>query len=98
MTWKINTLEYTNDSDKGVIIAHWDCGKIDGEYAGRCYGAASNAPDPSSKDYIAYADLTEETVLGWIYEKIDKDAVEASVQAQIDGQLSPTTLKGLPWE
>jgi hypothetical protein len=41
--------------------------------------------------------LTEETVLGWIYAKIDKDAVETSVQAQIDGQLSPTTLKGLPW-
>lgn len=98
MNWKINTLEYTNDSDKGVITAHWDCSKVDGEYVGRCYGAESFSPDPSSKDYIAYADLTEETVLGWIYAKIDKDAVEASVQAQIDGQLSPTTLKGLPWE
>ena len=98
MTWKINTLEYTNDSDKGVVTAHWDCSKVDGGYAGRCYGAESFAPDPASEDYIAYADLTEETVLGWIYAKIDKDAVEASVQAQIDGQLSPTTLKGLPWE
>ena len=97
MIWKINTLEYTNDSDKGVIKAHWDCSKVDGGYAGRCYGAESFAPDPASEDYIAYADLTEETVLGWIYAKIDKDAIEANVQAQIDGQLSPTTLKGLPW-
>ena len=97
MNWTINTLEYTNDDDKGVIIAHWECAKADGDFHGRVYGAESFAPDPSSKDYTAYADLTEETVLGWIYAKIDKDAVEASVQAQIDGQLSPTTLKGLPW-
>tara|TARA_R110002012_G_scaffold40519_5_gene111553 strand:- start:32 stop:325 length:294 start_codon:yes stop_codon:yes gene_type:complete len=97
MNWKINTLEYTNDDDKGVVIAHWDCNKVDGNHAGRCYGAESFAPDPSSEDYVAYADLTEETVLGWIYAKIDKDATEASVQAQIDALASPTKLKGLPW-
>ena len=97
MNWKINTLEYTNDSDKGVVKAHWDCNKTDGDYAGRCYGAESFTPDPSSEDYVAYADLTEETVFGWIYAKIDKDAIEASVQAEIDRQKSPSTLKGMPW-
>jgi len=105
MNWKINTLEYTNDSDKGVVTAHWDCNHTEtvGEgddalsYSGRCYGAESFTPDPSSKDYVAYADLTEETVLGWLYEVVDKDATEASVQAQIDGQKNPLTLKGMPW-
>lgn len=97
MTWKINTLEYTNDDDKGVVVAHWDCGKTDGDYSGRCYGAEGFTPDPSSKDYVAYEDLTEEIVLGWLYEIIDKDAIEASVQAQIDEQKNPAILKGLAW-
>tara|TARA_R100000654_G_scaffold32550_3_gene57541 strand:- start:111 stop:404 length:294 start_codon:yes stop_codon:yes gene_type:complete len=97
MTWKINTLEYTNDDDKGVVVVHWDCSKTDGDYSGGCYGAESFIPDASSKDYVAYADLTEEIVLGWIYDVVDKDAIEASVQAQIDGQKNPAILKGLAW-
>ena len=97
MNWKINTLEYTNDSDKGVVTAHWDCNKTDGDYTGRCYGSEGFTPDPSSKDYVAYKDLTEETVLGWLYDVVDKDATEASVQAQIDGQKNPLILKGMPW-
>jgi hypothetical protein len=105
MNWKINTLEYTNDSDKGVVVAHWDCNHTEtvGEgddalsYSGRCYGSEGFTPDPSSEDYIAYKDLTEETVLGWIYDVIDKDAIETNVQAQIEAQKNPATLKGLAW-
>tara|TARA_R100000995_G_scaffold84316_1_gene62611 strand:+ start:224 stop:520 length:297 start_codon:yes stop_codon:yes gene_type:complete len=97
MNWKINTLEYTNDSDKGVVIAHWDCNKVDGVHTGRCYGSESFTPDPSSEDYVAYADLTEEIVLGWVYEALDKDAIEANVQGQIDAKANPVIMKGIPW-
>ena len=97
MNWKINTLEYTNDADKGVIVVHWDCSKTDGDHSGRRYGAESFTPDPSSEDYIAYADLTEETVIGWVHGVVDKDAIEASVQAQIDTKANPVVMKGIPW-
>lgn len=105
MNWKINTLEYNNDSDKGVVVAHWDCshtetvGKGDDalSYSGRRYGSCSFTPDPSSKDYVAYADLTEEIVLGWVQAEVVEEDVEASITAQIEAQKNPLTLKGMPW-
>jgi hypothetical protein len=46
---------------------------------------------------IPYADLTQETVLGWIWESVDKDATEAAVAAQIEAQKHPVTATGVPW-
>ena len=105
MNWKINTLEYNNDSDKGVVVAHWDCSHTEtvGEgddalsYSGRRYGSCSFTPDPSSEDYIAYADLTEEIVLGWVQAEVVEEDVEASITAQIEAQKNPLILKGMPW-
>jgi hypothetical protein len=47
---------------------------------------------------VDYADLTEATVLGWIWANgVDKDAVEASLAAQIEAKKNPTTATGVPW-
>ena len=104
MNWKINTLEYTNDSDKGVVVAHWDCSHTEvGEgddalsYSGRRYGSYSFQPEPSSEDYIAFDDLTEEIVLGWVKAEVGEEDVEASITAQIEAKKNPATLKGLAW-
>ena len=105
MNWKINTLEYTNDNDKGVINAHWDCTHTEtvGEgaealsYQGRRYGSCSFQPDPSSDDYVAYDDLTEEIVLGWVKAEVGEEDVEQSLTDQIEAQKNPSTLKGMPW-
>ena len=105
MNWKINTLEYTNDNDKGVVTAHWDCSHTEtvGEgddalsYSGRRYGSCSFQPDASSEDYIAFDDLTEEIVLGWVQSTLDVEEVEASLLAQIEEQKNPKVLKGLAW-
>ncbi len=105
MNWKINTLEYTNDSDKGVVTAHWDCSHTEtvGEgddalsYSGRRYGSCSFQPDASSEDYIAFDDLTEDIVLGWVKAEVGEEDVEASITAQIEAQKNPATLKGLAW-
>jgi hypothetical protein len=47
--------------------------------------------------FVNYDTLTEETVLGWLWGKIDKDAVEAALEAQIEAQKAPVTANGLPW-
>ena len=106
MNWKINTLEYTNDNDKGVVTAHWDCSHTEtvGEgddalsYSGRRYGSCSFTPDASSEDYIAFDDLTEEIVLGWVKAEVGEEDVEASITAQIEAKKNPATLKGNPWD
>ena len=97
MTWKINTLEYTNDSDKGVINAHWDVTLLEGEFSARRYGSCSFSPDPSSDEYVPFESLTEELVIGWVQSTLDVEEIEASLNAQIEEQKNPKTLKGLAW-
>jgi hypothetical protein len=49
--------------------------------------------------YTPYDQLTQEQVLGWIWNSgVDKDVTEAAVQSQIDGQINPTVVTPpLPW-
>jgi hypothetical protein len=100
-TWTISTLEH-NTADGGVIVAHWrvnDSETIgDDTYSATAYGTCSFVPDASSPDYVPYDDLTEEMVLGWCFaDGVDKDAIEASLTAQIEEQKNPTTEDGVPW-
>ena len=97
MNWKINTLEYTNDSDKGVVTAHWDVTLTDEDYSARRYGSCSFSPDPSSDEYVPFESLTEELVIGWVQSTLDVEEIEASLLAQIEEQKNPKTLKGLAW-
>ena len=96
-TWTIGNLEYNNDSDKGVVVAHWRCTGVDGEYSASAYSTQSFTPDPSADGYVAYADLTEATVIGWVQNAVDQTATEASIASKIEAQKNPTTLSGTPW-
>jgi len=109
-TWSVNDMTH-KDSDGGVFLVYWslvaqsdgdeECGSQEG-------GKLQCTPDPSASDYIAYADLTEADVLGWVYSSLivdDETAAEAKarteatwtakVQKQIDA--AATTATGVPW-
>lgn len=103
-TWTISTMErhIGGDNDGGVIVAHWrvtDEETVgDDTYSASAYSTCGFTPDASSPDYVPYADLTEEMVLGWCFaDGVDKDAIEASLTAQIEEQKNPTTEDGVPW-
>ena len=99
-TWTISTLEH-NTADGGVIVAHWRVTEEEtvGEnnYSASSYGTCGFTPDPSASDYIAYSDLTEADVLGWVWAEVDQDAIEAGLTANINEQKNPTTADGVPW-
>lgn len=95
-TWTIAQLE-RNTADGGVTVAHWRVSEVDGDYSASSYGTCGFTPDPSASDYIAYADLTEADVIGWCQDELDKDAIEASLTANIEEQKNPTTADGVPW-
>ena len=80
-----------------VVTATWRCTAVDGEYSASNYGSMGFA-SPSG-DFIAYPDLTEDTVLGWIWANgVDKAEVEANVARELDMQVNPPTVaKPLPW-
>jgi hypothetical protein len=99
-TWTISTLE-SNTADGGVIVAHWRVTEEEtvGEntYSASSYGTVGFTPDASAEGFIAYDSLDEATVLGWVQEQVDQDAIEASLTANIEEQKAPVTSTGTPW-
>ena len=100
-TWSIAQLEYNNDADKGVVIAHWRVTKEEtvGEntYTASSYGTQSFTPDASADGYVAFDDLTEDMVIGWVKDSMDYAEMEAGLTANIEAQKAPATLAGMPW-
>ena len=93
-TWTITQLD-RQTSNGFVTTAHWTASAVDGDYSASTYSTSSWADGTPT---TPYADLTQETVLGWIWANgVDKEAVEASLQAQIDAQKNPVSATGVPW-
>ena len=93
-------------SNGGITTAHWrvtaeqtvGTGDDAATYTATSYGTCGFTPDPESGDYTPYADVTEAEVLGWCWANgVDQEAIEASLQADIDLQITPTNGTGVPW-
>jgi len=94
IVWNISQLD-RQISDGFVTTAHWQANATDGDYSASAYSTYSWSDGTPT---IPYASLTKETVLGWIWANgVDKDAVEASLNAQIELQKNPVTATGVPW-
>ena len=94
--WTIANCEH-DIATGGINVVHWRVSAEDGEYSASAYGTVGLTPDPSSPDFVAYADVTEAMALGWVWGSVDKDETEANLAAQIDAQKNPTEASGLPW-
>ena len=94
IVWNISQLD-RQTSDGFVTTAHWQATATDGNYCASVYSTCSWSDGTAT---IPYADLTKETVLGWIWANgVDKAAVEASLDAQIELQKNPVKAIGVPW-
>ena len=93
ITWTITNLD-RNTSNGFVYCGHWNCTATDGEHSASAYATVSW---PEGTPAIAYASLTEATVLGWVWESVDKAATETSLAAQIELLKNPVVAAGTPW-
>jgi len=96
-TWKIASLD-RETADGYVFTAHYTVNATDETYKAGAYGSIGfERPET----LIPFADLTEETVVGWVKEALGGDEkvaeIEAALQAQLDEQAAPTKASGLPW-
>lgn len=102
-TWTItalNCLPLADGVRNYAITAHWTCSGTDGSYNASAYSTCSfPAPTGPTSQYTAYADLTQDQVLGWVWTNgVDKDSTEAAVQSMIDNQINPPIVTpALPW-
>lgn len=95
MNFTVSTLE--SNTDGGVTVAHWQVTKTAGDNVASSYGTVGFTPDSSADGYTAYDSLTEEAVIVWVQGALDTDALEASLDADLAEQASPTTIIGTPW-
>ena len=103
-TWTIANLE-RNVADGGVTVAHWrvteeetvGTGDDAVTYTASAYGTVGFTPDADADDFVAYDSLTEEVVMGWVWESVNQEETEAALTANIAGQKNPVSADGMPW-
>ena len=103
-TWSIQWMQTSTQEINGfpevVLTVGWNLEGSDGTYTSNIYSTVSlNPPQEGDPDYTPYADLTEEQVLGWVWENgVDKDAAEATVTEQVANLVNPPVVTPpLPW-
>jgi hypothetical protein len=98
--WKIESMVVNPQTDLHtdvVVTAAWRCTASSGDHSASNYGSMGFA-SPGDV-FVAYPDLTEDIVLGWVWANgVDKAEVEANVARELDMQVNPPTVaKPLPW-
>jgi hypothetical protein len=98
-TWSVNTLE--RELADGYVSKVVFC--VDGEDGTYKFRATGSVDLEKPETLIPYANLTEETVLGWVKVKLDADNadtvanIEAAVENGVNIQKTPTHGTGTPW-
>lgn len=102
--WKIVELE-RNVADGGVYMTHYTV-KVTDDETGKSQTMNATygfSPDASDASFVAYEDLTEEMVIGWIQGQGSpdfdtlKDEVESRLADALNLVLNPVTATGMPW-
>jgi hypothetical protein len=93
ITWNISQLD-RNLPGGFVYTAHWTVSATDGDYSASSYGSCGF----DGELITPYEDLTKEQVLGWVWEKVNKEETESTLAAQIEAQKNPVTASGTPWQ
>lgn len=103
-TWKITKL-YTQTIDGKedyVVVANYEITGVDDIHE----ASLSNVERFSTEnvtEFIPYADLTEEIVIGWVKESLGQigvDSMEACINGQIESKKNPPVspeVTPLPW-
>jgi hypothetical protein len=91
--WSISNLD-SNTADGLVTTIHWAASAVDGDFSASIYNTQQLERGDS---FVDYATLTKATVLEWLWNKVDKEVVEAALAAQIETLKNPVQATGLPW-
>ena len=99
-TWKIYDLERLK-ADGVVTKVTYGCESIDDNFSARKIGELTLTGTASDDGFIAYEDLLEGNVLGWVESNVDKAAIEAELAESINNNklliAAETTATGTPW-
>jgi len=103
-TWTINSLYTTQTPQPGYVAnAFWTLTGTDGIKTASVSRDTVFLESQSDPDFIPYANLTPEIVIGWVQNSLGADGIayfENEVQSQIDAEETTTpapTPTPVPW-
>ena len=103
ITWSIDWMQTSTQEVNGfsevVLSAGWRCTGTNGNISTGSYGSVA-FPEPAvNGTYIPYADLTLDTVLGWVWANgVEQAPAEEAVTAQVAALVNPPVVSPpLPW-
>lgn len=86
-TWRINTItkKTISDTDSVIFNVVWEKFGIDEDGHSGVYKISTrlNTSDINSDNFIAYEDLSEDIVIGWIKSVINEEEVDKYIQNEI---------------
>jgi hypothetical protein len=100
ITWVINQMNCYPEAEGQtdvVFTLHWSCNGTDGTFNASVYSTC-NVTYVAGTPYTPYSQLTQDQVLSWLWESVDKTATEAAVETQLQAQINPpVVVLPLPW-
>ena len=110
VTWSVTDMK-RDVASGGVKLVYWSCVAADDTHT-ECTasdgGKLRLEPDASTEGFVAYDDLTETTVLGWVYDSLiegeetadeAKARIAANRTGKVEAQVARKTAEadGIPW-
>ena len=102
-TWKIHNIE-RQLQDGLVIKVVYGCTAEQAGFVDRNIANIELTGNPEAEDFVPYADLTEELVIGWVQATLGETATaefQQQVEDRVTGRIAEltarTTEMGLPW-
>ena len=106
-TWSVSNMT-RNEADGGIVTVYWSCVASDGTYSATEGGKLRCEPDADADGFVAYAELSEADVLGWVYTSLieeeetadeAKARIEANRTGKVQGQIDRASAQaeGMPW-
>jgi hypothetical protein len=102
ITWQIDDMK-RNTETGGVFEVFWTVWATRQEkYVTGINGSVELSPDPDSDTFIAYDDLTQDNVISWVHNILDRDIIEQEVTDKLNRlhplvESIPVESTGIPW-
>lgn len=100
-TWGIAQIECSPIEDGNINVVktvHWTVIADDGSYTASSYGSVGLA-SPEPEAFIAYDELTRDTVVDWVKDALNANEIEAALASNIDEQRNPKIVRlPAPWD
>ena len=101
-TWAVTSVKTKTEgeNENAVVQTYWTKTGVDEDGNEGSFSGATPFSSENTENFVAFAELTEEIVLGWIQAIVVEgyeDHVNGQIQKQINEKISPVTETAMPW-